>query len=142
MRRMSFANPPGYTTEESIRAKLSSQVQAAANQSSGGGGVGPSRDFSKTRFFDEGHVIIGSPDEVADKLREVMTELHVGNLLMLLHFGNMSRDLTSYNTSLFAKKVLPQIKGLFEDKWEHKWWPKPIARARRQSPAPLMAAGQ
>jgi hypothetical protein len=51
----------------------------------------------------------------------------------------MPRELTEYNTSLFAKKVLPQIKGLFEDKWEHKWWPKPVAQTRRQQPAPVAA---
>jgi alkanesulfonate monooxygenase SsuD/methylene tetrahydromethanopterin reductase-like flavin-dependent oxidoreductase (luciferase family) len=133
-----FSSPPGYTTEESIRARMNSQVAAAAGAASGGPQT-VSRDFSKTRFFDEGHVIIGSPDEVADKLREVAVQLNVGNILLLMHFGDMPRELTEYNTSLFAKKVLPQIKGLFEDEWEHKWWPKPIAPRQRQHPAPVTA---
>jgi alkanesulfonate monooxygenase SsuD/methylene tetrahydromethanopterin reductase-like flavin-dependent oxidoreductase (luciferase family) len=134
-----FAAPPGYTTEETVRAKLQSQVQL---QAGGGRLVGPSRDFSKTNFFDEGHVIIGSPDEVAAKLREVMVELNVGNVLMLLHFGNMSRELTRYNTELFSKRVLPQIKDVFEDQWEHHWWPKPMAREQLRAPVRMAAAAQ
>jgi alkanesulfonate monooxygenase SsuD/methylene tetrahydromethanopterin reductase-like flavin-dependent oxidoreductase (luciferase family) len=131
----SFAGPPGYTTEETVRAKIVSQVQQGAAKS-----IAPSRDFSKTNFFDEGHVIVGSPDEVADKLREVMINLNVGNVLMLLHFGNMSRELTKYNTNLFATKVLPQIKDVFEDKWEHHWWPKPMPVQQRQQPIRMAAA--
>ncbi|MGE3246667.1 MAG: hypothetical protein AB7J19_10085, partial [Beijerinckiaceae bacterium] len=79
------------------------------------------------------HVVIGSPDEVAETLRKVCKEMHVGHLMLLLHFGNMSAQLTRYNTDLFAKKVLPQIKDLFEDEWEDKWWPRPMANQRRAS---------
>ncbi len=126
-----YANPPGYTSEASLRAKLGSQVTAAANQGAGSGISGPARDFSNTKFFDEGHVIIGSPDEVADKLREVAIELNVGNVLLLLHFGNMSRELTNYNTQLFAEKVMPQVRDLFEDEWENPWWPQPMPQSQR-----------
>jgi hypothetical protein len=116
-------------------------VQSAANNVAGSG-VQINRDFSKTRFFDEGHVIIGSPDEVAEKLREVAVQLNVGNILLLLHFGNMKRDLVEYNTTLFATKVLPQIKDLFEDEWEHKWWPNPLPRAARVQTRMGLAAAQ
>ena len=127
-----FTSPPGYTTEESLRARLSSQITTAANKSkrfSGASFAGV--DEADRSIFQQGHVVIGSPDEVADKLREVAIELNVGHLLMLLHFGNMSRDLTKYNTSLFAEKVLPQLKDLFEDQWENRWWPKPMEASRR-----------
>jgi hypothetical protein len=33
---------------------------------------------------------------------------------------------------------LPQIKDLFEEEWEHKWWPEPMknpARAARREAA-------
>jgi alkanesulfonate monooxygenase SsuD/methylene tetrahydromethanopterin reductase-like flavin-dependent oxidoreductase (luciferase family) len=129
-----FANPPGYTTEKTVRAKLESQVRRGANQSARAA-VQLNRDFSKTRFFDEGHVIVGSPDEVAERLRAACTELNVGNLLLLLQFGNMDRQLTEYNTSLFAEKVLPQIRDLFEDQWEHNWWPTPVANQQRSASA-------
>ncbi len=123
-----YANPPGYTSEATVRAKVSSQVLRAAERSRRETATGESD------LFEKGHVVIGSPDEVAAQLRQVCTELHVGHLLLLLHFGNMSRDLTRYNTDLFATRVLPQIADLFEDEWEDRWWPTPMEnRAGRQA---------
>ena len=81
-------------------------------------------------IVDKGYVIIGSPDEVAEQLREVATNLNVGHLMLLLQFGNMSKDLTRYNTKLFAEKVMPKLKGLFAD-WEDRWWPQPMDAAQR-----------
>ena len=81
-------------------------------------------------IVDQGYVIIGSPDEVVEQLREVATNLNVGNLMLLLQFGNMSKDLTRYNTKLFAEKVMPQMKDLFSE-WEDRWWPRPMERKLR-----------
>ena len=55
--------------------------------------------------------------------------------MLLLQYGNMSKDLTKYNTKLFAEKVMPQVKDLFSD-WEDQWWPQPMAKrpARRACP--------
>jgi alkanesulfonate monooxygenase SsuD/methylene tetrahydromethanopterin reductase-like flavin-dependent oxidoreductase (luciferase family) len=128
-----FATAPGYTSEATLRARVESQVARAAAQSresSQRNGRGP-------RFADiveQGFVIIGSPDEVAEQLREVATELNVGQLMLLLQFGNMSRELTLYNTELFAKRVMPQIANLFDDRWENRWWPRPVAAAERARP--------
>ena len=36
------------------------------------------------------------------------TSLNVGHLMLLLQYGNMSKDTTKYNTRLFAEKVMPQ----------------------------------
>ena len=60
-------------------------------------------------IVDKGYVIIGSPDEVAEQLREVATDLNVGHLMLLMQFGNMGKDLAKYNTKLFAEKVMPQL---------------------------------
>jgi hypothetical protein len=54
--------------------------------------------------------------------------------MLLLQFGNMSRELTMHNTELFAKLVLPQLAGLFDDRWENRWWPRPVAAAERARP--------
>ena len=81
-------------------------------------------------IVDNGYVIIGSPDEVVEQLREVATSLNVGQLMLLLQFGNMSKDTTKYNTRLFAEKVMPKLKGLFAE-WENRWWPKPLDRRQR-----------
>lgn len=121
----SYANPPGYTTEATVRAKMGSQVLQAAQASR-------QKVASDTSdIFDAGHVVIGSPDEVADTLRKVCKEMNVGHLMLLLHFGNMSAQLTRYNTDLFARKVLPQLRDLFENEWEDKWWPRPMPAGER-----------
>ena len=124
-----FAVPPGYTTEASVRARVRSMISQAA-----GAGRGPviARDFDQ--IVDHGYVIVGSPDEVAEQLRNVATSLNVGQLMLLLQFGNMSKDLTMHNTQLFASKVMPQIQGLFEDEWENEWWPRPLDPKRRVAP--------
>jgi len=81
-------------------------------------------------IVDKGYVIIGSPDEVAEQLREVARNLNVGHLMMLLQFGNMSKDLANYNTQLFAEKVMPQLKDIFSE-WDDRWWPRPMEKAER-----------
>ena len=68
---------------------------------------------------------VGSP-----QIRHVGTSLNVGHLMLLLQYGNMSKDTTKYNTRLFAEKVMPKVKDLFGD-WEDKWWPKPMAKGQR-----------
>ncbi len=124
-----FASPPGYTTEATQRAGLQSQVKKAADKAvatTGGARVGNvPRPTEMKQIVDEGYVIIGSPDEVVEQLREVATNLNVGHLMLLLQYGNMSKDLTKYNTKLFAEKVMPKLQPLFSE-WEDRWWPKPL----------------
>ncbi len=125
----SFVMPPGYVTEATNRMKVGSQVQAAADRSQILAGV--SNDIAG--ILANGYVLIGSPDEVAAKLREVALKFNVGNLMLLLQFGNMSTETARYNTKLFAEKVIPQLRDLFEDEWEHKWWPKPMEAKDRHA---------
>jgi hypothetical protein len=84
-------------------------------------------------IVEKGYVIIGSPDEVADQLRKVASDLNVGHLMLLMQFGNMGKDLAAYNTKLFAEKVMPQLTDVFSE-WEDRWWPQPMTRDAR---APL-----
>ncbi len=126
-----YANPAGYSSEATIRARVQSQVVAAANKATDSVAFAPP---SFEEIVDKGYVIIGSPDEVAEKLREVAVNMNVGQLMLLLQYGNMKKDLAFYNTELFAKRVAPQLKGLFEDKWEDHWWPKPMPREDRSEP--------
>jgi hypothetical protein len=59
--------------------------------------------------------------------------------MMLLQFGNMNRELAGYNTRLFAEKVMPQLRGLFDDRWEDRWWPKPLPKQARVAPQSPLA---
>ena len=121
-----FASPPGYTTEATMRAKVRSQIDQVVSRA----GI---KDMARTwqDIIERRYVLIGSPDEVAEQLREVATELNVGHLMLLLQFGNMTSEVTRYNTKLFAERVLPQITDLFDDEWEDRWWPQPMSSERR-----------
>lgn len=130
-----FAAPPGYASEATLRSKVVSQVLQAAVRASDREAFGPP-PFEE--IVSKGYVIIGSPDEVAEQLREVALSLNVGQLMLLLQYGNMGRDLAFYNTELFATKVKPQLEGLFEDEWENRWWPRPLPPAERSTPRPVL----
>ncbi|HKX06750.1 MAG TPA: LLM class flavin-dependent oxidoreductase [Stellaceae bacterium] len=129
-----YATPPGYSSEATQRAGIKSQVAQAA------GAAAPPRYQDKFQLLakemedivERGYVIIGSPDEVAEQLKEVATSLNVGHLMLLLQFGNMSKALTRYNTKLFADEVMPQLKDLFSE-WEDRWWPQPMEQKLRAS---------
>ena len=90
-------------------------------------------------IVDKGYVIVGSPDEVVEQLTLVATDLNVGHLMMLLQFGNMSKELAQYNTRLFAEKVMPRLKHVHSG-WEDKWWPQPMPRSERAAPAAFQPA--
>ena len=121
-----WAGPPGYITEATQRAGLTSQVGRAATQSA----RTQKRATEMADIVDKGYVIIGSPDEVVEQLTEVAESLNVAHLMLLLQFGNMNKDLTKFNTKLFAEKCLPKLRPLFAD-WEDRWWPKPMETAGR-----------
>ncbi len=149
-----YANPPGYVTEATQRAGVESQIATAAaggpdsvDNTSARPGIQKVNLIDKNaRQFDaiveNGYVIIGSPDQVAEQLREIAHELRFGQLLMLLQFGNMGKDLANYNTRLYAEKVMPQLADVWSE-WENHWWPKPMSlpdRAATKFPKPALAA--
>ena len=85
-----FATPPGYATEATQRAGIQSQVANAALQNRKALHVDrKAREFDA--ILENGYVIIGSPDQVADKLREVIHDLRVGHQLFS-HSLQMSRS--------------------------------------------------
>ncbi len=132
-----YASPPGYASEATQRARVKSQVALASQRAAALGAARWEEILAK------GFVIIGSPDEVAAQLKEVAQDLNVGHLMLLMQFGNMSRELAGYNTRLFAERVLPQLRGLFDDQWQDRWWPTPLPKSDRvlpQMPAAREAA--
>jgi alkanesulfonate monooxygenase SsuD/methylene tetrahydromethanopterin reductase-like flavin-dependent oxidoreductase (luciferase family) len=138
-----FTGPPGYLSESSIRANLTSQVAAAAASAQDRyAGVLSTAQTTMEGFVDKGYLIVGSPDEVAEQLKQTARDLNVGNLMVLLQFGNMSRDVAMHNTELFAKQVAPQLRGMFEDKWENQWFPKPIDKSKRSFPRGFAEAAE
>ena len=65
-----------------------------------------------------------------EQIVDLAENLNVGNLMLLMQFGNMNKDLTRHNTRLFAEKVMPRLQKRYAE-WEHRWWPKPMQAAQR-----------
>jgi alkanesulfonate monooxygenase SsuD/methylene tetrahydromethanopterin reductase-like flavin-dependent oxidoreductase (luciferase family) len=122
---------PGYITEATARAGIASQVQAAANRSVASQAQADTRHLDFREMVEKGFVIIGEPDQVAEKLRDVAISQNVGNILAMAQFGNMNSELAHYNMKRIAQEVKPQIQGIFETEWEHPNWPKPVSAAPR-----------
>jgi alkanesulfonate monooxygenase SsuD/methylene tetrahydromethanopterin reductase-like flavin-dependent oxidoreductase (luciferase family) len=121
-----FVAPPGYTTEATTRVGLQSQVAKAAAYSD-------KFKLLPTKMPDlvqNGYIVLGNPDDVIQQIEELANNLNVGNLMLLLQFGNMGKDLTKYNTKLFAERVMPKLRQKFGE-WDHRWWPQPIDTAQR-----------
>src|SRR5271170_7172561 len=119
--------PPRYITEATQRAGIQGQIGRAASLNA----RQAARSTTEMKdIVDRGYVIVGSPDEVVEQLTEVATSLNVGHLMLLLQYGNMGKELTKYNTKLFAEAVMPKLKPLF-DEWEDRWWPQPMDASQR-----------
>jgi alkanesulfonate monooxygenase SsuD/methylene tetrahydromethanopterin reductase-like flavin-dependent oxidoreductase (luciferase family) len=95
------------------------------------------RELKAKDFYERGFVIVGSPRTVREQLIDGMKRLRVGHLLALLHFGSMPTDLCKRNIELFARQVLPHLEGLWDDKYEDRWWPE---RLRAKRPVGAIAA--
>lgn len=111
-----FTDPPGYVTEASVRARYKSQVRAVARAKQA------KHDLTWDEMVDNGYVVVGSPDTVREQLEEATRELRIGNMCAMLQFGNMSNDLTRYNTQMFGEKVAPQLRTMYSE-FDHPWWP-------------------
>ncbi|MPY92801.1 MAG: LLM class flavin-dependent oxidoreductase [Acidimicrobiia bacterium] len=152
-----WAVAPGYQSELNTRMRTQSMVERAAAEADARraaaaastaaadrqaaakkAGEATAQSASKRQTMEEiverGYVVIGSPDEVAEQLRELAVDLNVGQLMTLCQFGNMDKDTTFYNTERFAKEVAPQLWPLFEDEWENRWWPKALPANQRRLP--------
>lgn len=133
-----FADPPGYKTPATVRSGVEGMIERAAREATqrraAPAGLGGKSTMSFDDMVEQGYVILGDPDQVAEKMVEMATQLNVGHILALCQFGNMDRDLAMHNTELMGSKVLPQVKHLFDDRWEDHWWPKPLADHERHRP--------
>ena len=110
-----FTNPPGYSSMETVRRRIKSQVAAA-------GALSP--DLTWKDIVDRGYVIAGSPQTVVDKLEEVVDTLRCGHLMLLCHFGDMPQETVRYNSERFLRDVAPKLRDKFSD-WEDRWSPQP-----------------
>jgi alkanesulfonate monooxygenase SsuD/methylene tetrahydromethanopterin reductase-like flavin-dependent oxidoreductase (luciferase family) len=124
----SFGEAPGYRSERTIRSGFqTSNADAFGNMRKQG--------LTWDELIDEGNIIAGSPDQVAEKLAEVIEDLRFGQLMALLQIGSMNKEQTFKNIEMFGKGVAPLIRDIWRKEWEDRWSPKPLAK--RVSPEPL-----
>lgn len=115
-----FVSPPGHSSEKTIRDRASSTLTKVADAKGGDGIGGIARDWTGIR--DRGHVVSGNVNDVIEQLEELARSLHVGHLMTMLQFGNMSHETATRNIRLFSKRVIPALRDL-HPYWPDHWWP-------------------
>src|SRR5271166_5074820 len=125
-----FAEAPGYRTLDSIKSGFLGQV---GKQTTGfdAGGKKTWKDL-----VEQGYIIAGSPKTVRDRLTEAVKTLRCGHLMCLMQIGSMPAPLVRKSTELFAREVMPHVRGLWSE-YEDRWSPHPLPAAERARPASL-----
>jgi alkanesulfonate monooxygenase SsuD/methylene tetrahydromethanopterin reductase-like flavin-dependent oxidoreductase (luciferase family) len=91
--------PPGYSSRASLKGMMAAKASLT-------------QEMTLEMAIDMGMIICGSPDTVKDSIVEYWNDLRFDNLLTMMHFGNLSQELTKNSMALFASKVLPHIQSL------------------------------
>jgi alkanesulfonate monooxygenase SsuD/methylene tetrahydromethanopterin reductase-like flavin-dependent oxidoreductase (luciferase family) len=129
-----FVSPPGYSTTTSLRAAR----QRAAPQSAEDLRRASKGEMAFWEYDELGYIIAGTPDRVAERVREMCEDLRVGQLLTCMHVGDLSEEVAALNTELFGHEVIPRLQDLwaeFPDRWTPRVVQERIA-ARRSATAP------
>ena len=68
-------------------------------------------------------IIVGGPDTVYERLKTLIDNSEVGNLLIQFHLGNMPNDLTCASMERFATQVAPRLREysakIFSERFPH-----------------------
>lgn len=91
--------PPGYMTPSSFRGLLMA-------------GMKPYPELSYEELLNDGYAVVGSPDTVKARLRELQEELGFGQLIGLFGLGDITPERSRRSTELFASEVMPAIRPL------------------------------
>jgi len=113
-----FAVTPGYSTKRSLENSIRKMQAATA--------FDPAFRAAVTwkSAIESGQVIGGSPATVRDQLLEASKRMRIGNWILLMQLQSMPHDLTNHNIRLFAEKVLPHVRDLWDDEWDAgPYWP-------------------
>jgi alkanesulfonate monooxygenase SsuD/methylene tetrahydromethanopterin reductase-like flavin-dependent oxidoreductase (luciferase family) len=92
--------PPGYLSMKSLK-NMRSHKRSVSGQ-----------EHTVDTLIEQGIIVCGSPDTVRKQYMDTHRMLGFQNLLCLLQFGTLPRDLTEKNIRMFAKEVLPALQGL------------------------------
>jgi hypothetical protein len=85
--------------------------------------------------YDElGFIVAGTPERVRQRLRELSTELRVGQLITCMHMGNLAEETAALNNHLFGTEVAPYLRDLWAEYEDH--WTPAVSQHRVAANAP------
>jgi alkanesulfonate monooxygenase SsuD/methylene tetrahydromethanopterin reductase-like flavin-dependent oxidoreductase (luciferase family) len=118
-----FGNPPGYTTIRSMKASAT-QMSVGKSILTPEDRIRASRgEMSFWEYDEKGYIIAGPPERVRQRLRDLITDLRIGQLIATPHMGNLPEEVAAENTRLFGYHVAPHLRDLWADQPDH-WTPE------------------
>jgi alkanesulfonate monooxygenase SsuD/methylene tetrahydromethanopterin reductase-like flavin-dependent oxidoreductase (luciferase family) len=118
-----FLNAPGYTTLKSTKF-MADLAKATHSKLRPEDRMRASRgEMSFWEYDEKGYIIAGTPKRVRQRLRELITDLRVGQLIATPHVGNLREEVGAENTRLFGTEVAPYLRDLWADQPDH-WTPE------------------
>jgi alkanesulfonate monooxygenase SsuD/methylene tetrahydromethanopterin reductase-like flavin-dependent oxidoreductase (luciferase family) len=90
--------PPGYMSPSSMRGLLMA-------------GMKPFPELTYEELISEGYALVGSPETVSARLRELRDELGFGQLIGLFSIGPITHEQTVRSMELFASQVMPSMRA-------------------------------
>ena len=132
---MEFVNPPGYTTEASMRATVarSGAITMEERMKAARG------ELSFWEYDELGYIIAGTPERVEQRVRSLVTDLRIGQLITCMHVGNLPEEVAAENNRLFST-VIPNLRGIWADH-EDRWTPAESQRRVAEKFGAPVAAG-
>jgi len=107
---------PGYMTKDSLRAVVKQMGTIHYYK--------PQVLPTWKSLVEAGTVIGGSAETVGDRIIEIVKKLRVGHLVIMCQCATMPVELSRYNARLYAEKVMPRLRGLWDHTgYENRWWP-------------------
>jgi alkanesulfonate monooxygenase SsuD/methylene tetrahydromethanopterin reductase-like flavin-dependent oxidoreductase (luciferase family) len=91
--------PPGYMSESSLRGMLSGPRRPTF------------REMSYQDLFDNGMVVVGSPESVSEQLAKLRDELGFGQVMALMCIGDTPHERVVRTMELFAREVAPEFRS-------------------------------
>ncbi|MBM9468600.1 LLM class flavin-dependent oxidoreductase [Nakamurella leprariae] len=118
-----FAAPPGYNSLPSVRAMLNRSKTISAEQRA----KAAKGELSFWEYDELGYIIAGTPERVEQRVRELATELRIGQLITAMHIGNLDEETAAMNVDLFGEKVIPKLRDIHSE-YEDLWTPQESQR--------------
>src|SRR5262249_16913911 len=112
----------GYMSMATLKAGIEGQVSRITNRAGARAQLGT---MTWKDLIERGYIVAGSPATVADRINDMADKLNVGHLMVLLHFGNMSKETTIYKAGRLGEKVVRRLRSRFSE-WEDNWFPRDI----------------